>query len=96
LRWHDLLEFIDELFLVKHIRVGMKGESSIGELLFPSFEYALNEKIGYIIIGEAFDNVLHIFEYTSESGCIIECEKYCYVGNGGFNVHTFGAAISYF
>lgn len=69
-----LLEFIDELFFIKHVRVGMKGEGCIWELLFCSFKNALNEEIGYIIIGEAFDNVLHIFDYTSESGCIIEGE----------------------
>jgi len=55
----------------------MEGESSVWELLFPSFEYTFNEEVGDIIIGEAFDYVLHIFEYARESGCIIKGEENC-------------------
>ena len=77
LGWNDLLEFIDELFFIEHVRVGMKNEGCIWEMLFRSFENAFDEKVGYIIIGQAFDYVLHIFEYARESGCIIEGEKYC-------------------
>jgi hypothetical protein len=39
---------------------------------------------------------LHVFCYTRESGCIIEGEEDGDIGNSGFNIHTFGAAISYF
>ena len=74
----------------------MNYESCIWELLFCSFKDAFDEEVGNIIIGQAFDYVLHIFEYARESGCIIEGEEYCDIGNGGFNVHTFGASISYF
>ena len=55
----------------------MKDESCIWELLFSSFEDAFCEKVGDIIIAEAFDYVFHIFDYARESGCIIESEKYC-------------------
>ena len=77
LRWYDLLEFIDELFFIEHVGVGMEGEGRIWELLFPSFEHAFDEEVGDIIIGQAFDDILHIFEYARESGCIIKGEENC-------------------
>ena len=74
----------------------MKDEGRIRELLFSPFEDAFDEEVGDIIIGEAFYYIFHVFDYARESGCIIEGEEYCDIGNSGFNVHAFGASISYF
>ena len=89
-------EFIDELFFIEHVGIGMEYEGCLGELWFRSFKDAFNKEVGDIIICQAFDDILHIFEDAIESGWVIECQEYCDVADGGFNIHTFGSTISYF
>lgn len=87
--WNEWFEFIQKLFFVEHIAIGVYHEGRIRDLWFRFLEGTFNDIIGDILFFKHVDEIENIFKDSFESGGIEEGDEHggimcCWLGINGF------------